>query len=635
MQPLTPEKLPPQNCRRIIEETLVVFNHPVQKLKLLNTSIEVYFKIPLIYRIYPRLAEVAIRKKILDVAETIRPGSRSKIKKLMRDGSISRPAPMLWRVYRFRHAIVTVVLGSFVWGMSSAVAALWDFMENDPRSGLPIARHIGKPVSDSDPALKGRLDHTGVQRNANLVRIKIPVPNPTTSPASVTEVQPEPPSSEQTESTLYKGFTVYSESIKTPDTQVQADPQKKDRAVGRDANTVEAKHSLQKKSSVKKPTKALLAAAADHLTDPHDDVQVDFPDYLKEPIWLVDQQKTIETYSNRLHIYTTYTTANLPRQYYRFERGAADPIKNAELSQKVAGIMYHASESDILPFQPEMNSSLKKYTASLIRYIQRNKSYHYFIDRFGRVFRIVKEDHAAFHAGHSIWSDKKNIYLNLNHAFIGICFEGRDFVEEVDHSQDGSQKKRIRSKMKMAPSSINEVQVQSGKELTDWLRVKYDISQHNCIPHGLASVNPTAKLIGYHLDLSHGFPFHRFKLTNKYNEPLPSIVEFGFGHDQHLVEIFNGELWPGVRLSQALLRAEARHHQMAFSRFRKKCQKKFSQMYVMEKELKESYTKDAKKSPQREKPQNQASRAIQKKSTIGVKDEDIYLKKEKIALSLK
>ncbi len=138
-----------------------------------------------------------------------------------------------------------------------------------------------------------------------------------------------------------------------------------------------------------------------------------------------------EIYSNRLQIITTYTVSNMPREYYRFPKNSNHLPANSKITDKISGIVYHASESDLYPFMPEMNHSILKYSKQLIKYLLRKKSYHFFIDRFGRVYRLVREDHAAFHAGNSIWSDDEEIYLNLNHAFIGICFEGRDF-EEID-----------------------------------------------------------------------------------------------------------------------------------------------------------------------------------------------------------
>jgi N-acetyl-anhydromuramyl-L-alanine amidase AmpD len=187
-----------------------------------------------------------------------------------------------------------------------------------------------------------------------------------------------------------------------------------------------------------------------------------------------------------------------------------------------------------------MTQSIKKYSRLLIRYLNKKKAYHYFIDRFGKVYRLIQDEDAAFHGGNSIWADDEFLYLDLNHSFIGICFEGKDF-QTIDSSQIANQGESQLTIVPMETSSINEAQLNSGKELTDWLRVKYRISQNNCIPHGLASVNPYDRLIGHHLDLSHGFPFDFFEISNKYEEPIPAITEFGFTYDNYFMEIFQGK----------------------------------------------------------------------------------------------
>ena len=302
------------------------------------------------------------------------------------------------------------------------------------------------------------------------------------------------------------------------------------------------------------------------------------PEYLKAPIWLVEKTSDREFYSNRLQIITTHTISNIPREYYRFPKNSNKLAVNSQIADNIAGIVFHASESDIYPFMPEMNHSILKYSKRLIRFLQRKKSYHFFIDRFGRVYRLVREDHAAFHAGNSIWADDKELYLNLNHAFIGICFEGRDFEEiNIKKQKKGQTKKSKRSRLKPTGiSSFNEAQLRSGKELTDWLRVKYNIPQQNCVPHALISVNPNRMLIGYHLDLARGFPFAKFGLSNKYQEPLPSMVEFGFLYDNYFEKIFNGKLWRGIRFSEEILHLKAETSGLSFSDYRKSLQRRFS-----------------------------------------------------------
>ncbi|MGD9325686.1 MAG: peptidoglycan recognition family protein [Desulfobacterales bacterium] len=316
---------------------------------------------------------------------------------------------------------------------------------------------------------------------------------------------------------------------------------------------------------------------------------VKVPKYLKAPIWLVEKTSDREFYSNRLQIITTHTISNIPREYYRFPKNTSKlPVHN-KIADNIAGIVYHASESDIYPFMPEMNHSILKYSKRLIKFLQRKKSYHFFIDRFGRVYRLVREDHAAFHAGHSIWADEKELYLNLNHAFIGICFEGKDFEEiNIKKQKKGQTQKSNPARLKPTGiSSFNEAQLRSGKELTDWLRVKYNIPQQNCVPHALISVNPKRMLIGYHLDLARGFPFAKFGLSDKYREPLPSMVEFGFRYDAYFKRIFNNDIWPGIRLSEKILQVQAVNSGMRFAKYRKSLQRRFSRYAAWRKKMME------------------------------------------------
>jgi hypothetical protein len=304
-----------------------------------------------------------------------------------------------------------------------------------------------------------------------------------------------------------------------------------------------------------------------------------FPEYLKSPIWLVEKTSHHETYSNGLQIITTRTVSNIEREYFRFERNLHLRASQIQTSNKIAGIVYHASESDILPFKPEMNTSIKKYSQRLIKYLQRKKSYHYLIDRFGRIYRLVREDHAAFHAGNSVWANDKQIYLNLNHAFIGICFEGRDFEEAQKLLSKKNQTAQAISPRLLPTgiSSFNEAQIQSGKELTDWLRVKYHMPQTNCVPHALTSINPELMLIGYHLDLSREFPFNKFGLSDKYSEPLPSIVEFGFFYDDYFEDTFDGNIWPGIHLSNEILQRRAEVSGLNLAEYRNYLNKRFRQ----------------------------------------------------------
>jgi len=309
-----------------------------------------------------------------------------------------------------------------------------------------------------------------------------------------------------------------------------------------------------------------------------------FSDYLNSPIWMVEKNETSELYSNGLRIITVYAVKNIPRCYCRFARNEIPQPSALSTSDEIAGILYHASEGDMVAFEPEKNQSIIEYTERLLSYIPREKCYHYFIDRFGRVYRIVREDQAAFHAGNSVWADEEHVYLNLNHAFLGVCFEGKDF-EQLSANDKKFEGKQLAQLVRMSSSSINDAQLRSGKELTDYLRLKYAIPQYNCVPHGLTSVNPHKMLIGYHLDLSHSFPFAAFRLQNKYEISLPSITDFGFSYDDYFVNVFRGHLWPGIHLSEKVVAEGAKEARVPMSVYREQLQKRYVRLYALEKKI--------------------------------------------------
>jgi hypothetical protein len=477
-----PRKLPPKNFRRIIEELSVVITDPAIKLRFIEHAVEAYEHLPLTYRSYPPLAEIAFRKRLLDKAERIWPGSQKNVRHLAKIGIISTPRPGLWRLYRLRHVFAGVVLLVFVCGLGTAVASFFGTVNvllslKETQTSAWKRGVVRKPIIYPQPLMTAL-----APRRSAVVEARLPLRQPT--PVAVAET-----------------------TVAT---------------------------------------------------------------YLVQPIWLVEKTNGSELYSNRLQIFTRHTVANIPRRYRPFFRHLRRPPEDALSSDRIAGILFHTSESDLVPFRPEMNISIKQKSNRLIKYLRRRKSYNYIIDRFGRVYRLVQEDHAAFHAGNSIWADDEEFYLNLNHAFIGICFEGREF-EEIERQGYVDSWNPQANAPRMRPieiSSLTEAQLRSGKELADWLRVKYNISQHNCVPHALVSVNPKKKLIGYHLDLGKGFPFAKFSLSNKYNEPLPSIVDFGFSHDEYFEKIFGGEIWPGIRASEVVLQRRCERANISLSQYR-------------------------------------------------------------------
>ncbi len=95
-------KLPPKNYRRIIEELSVVIPDPVLKLKFLKQAINEHQKISAPYKLYPPIAGIAFRKKLLDNAEQIWPGSKKAAKNLICTGVVSAPHIKLLWLYKLR-----------------------------------------------------------------------------------------------------------------------------------------------------------------------------------------------------------------------------------------------------------------------------------------------------------------------------------------------------------------------------------------------------------------------------------------------------------------------------------------------------------------------------------------------------
>ena len=123
-------------------------------------------------------------------------------------------------------------------------------------------------------------------------------------------------------------------------------------------------------------------------------------------IWLVEKGRDWELYSNGLRIDTSVTVSAEPRRFKVFEEGVG---LKPEVYVKPVGILFHTSESDIWPLEASFNESLRDSSQRLLRYLQRNHVYHYLIDRFGRVFRVVDEASKANHAGNAVWANGKTI----------------------------------------------------------------------------------------------------------------------------------------------------------------------------------------------------------------------------------
>jgi N-acetylmuramoyl-L-alanine amidase len=271
-------------------------------------------------------------------------------------------------------------------------------------------------------------------------------------------------------------------------------------------------------------------------------------------IWLVRRDGEEELWSNGLRIVTSFETDSDPRSFFAFPRDGSPPIP---MGPRPVGIVYHASESDMAPFGPTFNHDILATTKDLLGWLSRRRIYHYVIDRFGQVYRLVPDESVAIHAGISIWGDDESYYLNLNDSFIGVAFESQWSKAEGD--------------------AITPAQVQAALNLTDLLRARYEIADADCVPHGLVSVNAGKRLIGYHADWARNFPFAALGLSDKYLVPPPSVSAFGFGYDDDLVARLGGSLWPGVPEAERELERRASMERTTLERLRNRLQRRYLQ----------------------------------------------------------
>lgn len=251
------------------------------------------------------------------------------------------------------------------------------------------------------------------------------------------------------------------------------------------------------------------------------------PVYTPDKVWMVESDKTRgwERWSNGCQILTQYETDNYPRSYYTIPRGSASD--GDQVRHDIVGIVYHTSESDIIPFVPQNNDGIQKRSQGLLEYIRNKKAYNYVIDRTGLIYRVVRDDHTAFHAGDSIWSDDQYTYVVLNHSFLGICFESTVKADTLEET-------------------LTEAQLISGRALTNVLRTKYDIEDANCTTHGLVSVSPDRMLIAFHHDWVRNFPFELMGLSDKYKIQPANMAQYGFTYDDEIMAKLGNRLWDGA-----------------------------------------------------------------------------------------
>jgi hypothetical protein len=258
-------------------------------------------------------------------------------------------------------------------------------------------------------------------------------------------------------------------------------------------------------------------------------------------IWLVEKKDDFEVYSNGLRIETRGAAFHSLRKYPALDATRPEQWKGAigsKWESAPAGIVFHTTESDLAPFEESQNEKLQRLAQGIVSYVRRRKSYHYLIDRFGRVIRVVDESSIANHAGHSAWADSKRAYVNLNQSFLGVSFEAKTRPE------GGSE-------------AINAAQIHSGRILTQMLRGKYRIAPENCVTHAQVSMNPDNFRVGAHTDFGTQFPFGEMGLPDNYDRPLPSIVLFGFTYDSGYLQTSEAQLWSGLLMAQEKVREAA------------------------------------------------------------------------------
>ena len=268
------------------------------------------------------------------------------------------------------------------------------------------------------------------------------------------------------------------------------------------------------------------------------------------PVWLVEENTGFEIYSNGLRVEKEFVTSNRTRTSYGVFRQVADtPISQNE----TIGIVFHSTESHQAPFEPSETRHLKRIGRYLIEYIRQNHSYHYVIDRFGRVFRIVRESDVANHAGKSVWGDAKGTYIMLNDSFLGVAVEA-----QTD----------------LTPAT-NTAQVHALRVLTEMLRTKYTIPSNNCVTHAQVSVNPSNGQIGYHTDWAYGFPFTDIGLPDNYKLKLASVTAFGFVYESSFLSTSGDRRWPGLIASLEEVNQQAGAAGVPAADYRKRLQQRF------------------------------------------------------------
>lgn len=272
-------------------------------------------------------------------------------------------------------------------------------------------------------------------------------------------------------------------------------------------------------------------------------------------VWLVESSERSDVYSNGLRVQNEFAIATEPRRYLAFARSPAGEL-DGEWRDRPAGIVFHTTESHIVPFEEDQNRELRRDGEGLLQFVSRGRSYHFVIDRFGRVFRIVKESDYANHAGNSVWADDERIYVNLNQSFFGIAFEAKNNVNGEE--------------MPVSPAQVHAARI-----LVEMLRARYRIRAENCVAHGQVSVNPDNGRAGYHVDWVARLPFAELGLSDNYKRPLAGVQLFGFEPDAALLK--SDALAEAIEAARENLRQDAAARELTPARYRVLLQARYRQ----------------------------------------------------------
>lgn len=269
-------------------------------------------------------------------------------------------------------------------------------------------------------------------------------------------------------------------------------------------------------------------------------------------VWLVEKADESEVYSNGLRIDDRFRVASRSRSYVGFPIAGGEGVRRSE----PAGIVFHATQSRQAPFEADQNGVLKKIGESLLDYVRRKRAYHFLIDRFGRVYRVVAETDSANHAGNSVWGDESWLYVNLNQSFLGVA------IEALNRRGDDA--------LEMSPAQLHAAAM-----LIEMLRSRYKISAENCITHAQVSVNPSNMQVGYHTDWASGFPFAQLGLPDNYLRPLPALWAFGFETGPEYLQWASRRLTRAVEAAEVELAEAAEKDGMSLHAYRKSLQNQY------------------------------------------------------------